>query len=166
MHINWMCEKSFRIHIVGFLITLPLIFLPEMSFFVSTSIVSTVIVLGVGILLTTYHVHLFITNGVDETVNYLDYTQLGQYFGLIYFSLGEIGLVFPIRHAMKKPEQYKKAFMSTITLTTIAYLVFGICGCLAHGNTENEIILFIYDRSQPIIYTCGFLYSIVHIVLT
>jgi len=132
-----------------------------MSFFVATSLISSVIVVGVGLFLTGYHFMYVRKNGIDPTVNYMDFSHIGQYFGVIYFSLGEIGLVFPIRHTMKHPRSYKPAFMSTITIATIFYMVFGIYGCLAHGDTQNEIILFIYDKTMPIIYACGYLYSIV-----
>mmetsp|Transcript_26732 Transcript_26732/g.85734 ORF Transcript_26732/g.85734 Transcript_26732/m.85734 type:complete len:512 (-) Transcript_26732:150-1685(-) len=51
-----------------------------------------------------------------------------------------IGIVLPVREAMREPEAFPRMIVACMTLGTVAFLVFGICSYVAFGEATATFV--------------------------
>lgn len=79
-----------------------------------------------------------------HSIGWVDMKGLPQVFGTACFALEGIGLILPVKAAMKHQHQHRFFFLlnSAIVLVAFAYVIFGTLGYLFYGSNINASITF------------------------
>lgn len=111
------CGKK-HVYLIGALcMAHTIIFIENLACFAYVSLFSVVmILLSVGAILVTCIVRMATDDKIEISTNFTKYEWSGipDYIGLSLYAMEGIGMIFPIRGAMKKPPNYLNVFTNSI----------------------------------------------------
>ena len=77
------------------------------------------------------------------------------------FSMEGIGMVFPLRSAIKNTENFKPVFNGVLALVMVICLLFGAMSYTAFGRETPEIIFLAFGPQYQILFFLEVLYATV-----
>jgi proton-coupled amino acid transporter len=154
------CHSNLIIHAIAFLLSIPFALIGQIGFFVASSLISTFFIIMCVISISMTCTFFYIAHGKNKTTNFLDLKYIGEFFGVVCFSIEGIGLMLPIRSSMKTRASFRKTFNGVCAAVIAFYFIYGSIGALAYGHDAKTIILFQYGKSYPLIYPQSLLYAI------
>ena len=69
-------------------------------------------------------------NGINSSANWFKPLRLGQFYGVVSFSIEGIGLVLPIRASMREYRDFRWLFHTMGASIVLWYLLFGVSGAM------------------------------------
>ena len=137
-NMGWMslCGHRVTLHLVAFLISIPLCAVHRMNFFVMTSAIATVVIFVTSTpdspvnVIMGYQFADITSIGVSSTANYFRFLNFPEFFGVTCYAIEGIGLIFPIRSSMKEHHGFRWTFHIVAALIVIWYFLFGMTGAL------------------------------------
>lgn len=105
-------------------------------------------------------VRVISTYGAAESTRSMNWAMFPQFFGMACFSLEGIGLIFPIRGSLQKPQVFTKLFISIATFAVCVYIGFGSLCNFALGGATKQIIFHNFNKSYSVIFSMQFLYAL------
>jgi proton-coupled amino acid transporter len=72
----------------------------------------------------------------------MNWDQYGIFFGMAIFAFEGIGLVLPIRVAMKNPERLPRQLTEVFVVLVLLFISFGLVGYFAYGSGVNSMVTF------------------------
>ncbi|XP_019755607.1 proton-coupled amino acid transporter-like protein CG1139 isoform X3 [Dendroctonus ponderosae] len=90
-------------------------------------------------------------------------TNMPLFFGTVMFALESIGMVLPLQHEMKNRAHFSKPFGTLnvgMFLVTTMYIVMGLFGYLAYGDTVKASISYTIDPESKIAQVCKLLLAL------
>jgi len=117
-------------------------------------------VIGSLLLIGGNMVNVIASYGAAESTQSMNWAMFPQFFGMACFSLEGIGLIFPIRGSLKKPQIFTKLFVSIAIFAVFVYLIFGTICNFALGGATKRIIFHNFPKSYSMVFGMQFLYSI------
>lgn len=82
----------------------------------------------------------------------MNWEKFPEFFGMACFSLEGIGLIFPIRGSLKKPQVFTKLFVSVASFAVVTYMIFGSLSNMALGQTVKAIIFHNFPKNYTAIF--------------
>lgn len=154
------CNRNLTLHLMALVMCLPFSLVPKLRFFVTSAQIAGLFILTtIFSILTLSTIHLG-REGISKSVNFLNISNFGEFFGVVCFSVEGFGLVLPIRSTMVHKERFKSVFFTVCFVVVIFYLIFGAIASLAYGKDLKTVILMNYDHGFPIIYFQSLLYAV------
>ena len=157
---------------IKFLILLELvIFLPfslirDISKLGFTALISDVFILLGLVYLGYYDVATIVTNhGFADIINFnpRDWTL---YIGTVIFTFEGIGLVIPIKEAMKKPSEFPIVLAIVMIIITIVYMAMGALSYAAFGSSTKTVVLLNLPQDDKFVNAVQLLYSLAILLST
>lgn len=160
LNITSVCGRPLLAHLVAFTLSIPFSMIGEINFFVTSSLIATFFILTGVMTVAFYCLVLLLKNGKSKTTHSLELQYFGEFFGVVCFSIEGIGLMLPIRSALKKKSDFRCLFNSVSLGIISFYFIYGSIGALAFGTNAKSIILFNFGHETPIIYLQSLLYAL------
>lgn len=155
------CNQNLKIHLVALMICVPFSLIPKLRFFVLSAQIAGFFILTTIISIVAVSSVKISENGLKNlSNNYVNFSDLGEFFGVVCFSVEGFGLVLPIRSSLKKKKNFKNLFFIVCSSVILFYLIFGGISTLAFGKNLKSIVLFNFDHGYPVIYFQSLLYAI------
>jgi len=158
--IESICHSNLLIHLIAFLLSIPFALVSQIGFFVASSLISTFFIIMCVITVSVYCSLFYVAHGKNKTTNFMDLKYVGEFFGVVCFSIEGIGLMLPIRSSMKTRSSFRKTFNGVCGAVILFYFIYGSIGAMAYGKDAKTIILFQYGKDYPLIYPQSLLYAI------
>lgn len=157
---NSQCGNLWLINGAGVLLCLPFAFIHNVSAFVYVTIGCLVVIMASLFMIGGNMVRVIGTYGTASSTNMMNWSFFPQFFGMACFSLEGIGLIFPIRGSLAKPQIFTKLFISVATFAVIVYIVFGTLCNFALGGATKQIIFHNFPKTYSMIFAMQFMYAI------
>eukprot|EP00929_Paragymnodinium_shiwhaense_P044056 TRINITY_DN22604_c0_g1_i5.p1 TRINITY_DN22604_c0_g1~~TRINITY_DN22604_c0_g1_i5.p1 ORF type:complete len:412 (+),score=59.49 TRINITY_DN22604_c0_g1_i5:78-1313(+) len=110
------------------------------------------IFVGLGIILW-YGVDILMSTGPGPNIVPFNASKCGLFMGTIAFSFEGIPMMLPIRSSMREPEKFMSLFVPVLIFVVAFFVVFGMMGYLAYGDTVNDVVLLNLPNSDPVVVT-------------
>ena len=144
----------------GLLLCLPFAFIQNVSAFVYVTIACLVIIFASLGFIGGNMVNVINLNGMSESTGAMNWSKFPEFFGMACFSLEGIGLIFPIRGSLKKPQIFTKIFVICAICAVSIYIAFGTLANFALGGATKQIIFHNFPKNYTSIFVLQFLYAI------
>jgi proton-coupled amino acid transporter len=154
------CGNMLLINALGLLLCLPFAFIHNVSAFVYVTIACLVIIFGSLMMISGNFINVINTHGVAESVVQSNWIKFPEFFGMACFSLEGIGLIFPIRGSMAKPQLFTKLFVICACCAVVFYITFGTIANFALGGATKQIIFHNFPKSYTSIFVLQLMYAI------
>lgn len=160
LNIPSVCNNNLLAHLIAFTLSVPFSLIGEINFFVSSSLIATFFILTCVLTVAFYCLVLFLKNGRSKTSVDFNMEYFGEFFGVVCFSIEGIGLMLPIRSALRRKSDFRKVFNGVCISVIAFYFIYGGLGALAFGKASKTIILFNFGHDRPLIYLQSLLYAL------
>lgn len=156
---------------IKFLILLELIiFLPfslirDITKLGFTAFISDVFILLGLFYLGYYDVKTIATNGVADII-YFNPRDWTLYIGTAIFTFEGIGLVIPIKEAMKRPSEFPSVLAIVMIIITIIYTIMGALSYAAFGSSTKTVVLLNLPQDDKFVNAVQLLYSLAILLST
>lgn len=160
LNVPAVCNSNILAHMIAFALSVPFSLIGEINFFVSSSLIATFFILTCLLTVSFYCLDFFLKNGRNKTSTDLNIEYFGEFFGVVCFSIEGIGLMLPIRSALRQKRDFRKVFNGVCVAVIAFYFIYGSFGALAFGKASKTIILFNFGHDRPIIYIQSLLYAL------
>jgi len=147
------------------LLTVPLSMINNMHYFYIPSLAANFFIL-VGLLSQTYYntqviqANPELKSTLGTHLKEFHWTQLPLFFGIATFAFEGVGVIFSIRSAMEKPQDFPRILKNEMILLTFIYLVFPTLSYVAFGDKVPDIIFFTLPTDDPFYLLIQVLYAI------
>jgi len=147
------------------LLTVPLSMINNMHYFYIPSLAANFFIL-VGLLSQTYYNTQVIQANPELKSTFgphlkeFNWTQLPLFFGIATFAFEGVGVIFSIRSAMEKPQDFPRILKFEMILLTFIYLLFPTLSYIAFGDKVPDIIFFTLPTDDPFYLLIQVLYAI------
>lgn len=147
------------------LLTVPLSMINNMHYFYIPSLAANFFIL-IGLLSQTYYNTQVIQDNpelkstVGSHLKEFNWTQLPLFFGIATYAFEGVGVIFSIRSAMEKPQDFPRILKHEMILLTFIYLLFPTLCYIAFGSKVPDIIFFTLPTDDPFYLLIQVLYAI------
>ena len=154
LNVESMCNNVGWLHLIAFVLTAPFGLISNIGFFVSSTVLSTLIIITAGLTISSYFVYYSAQNGTATSANMFKIENLGEFFGVVCYAIEGMGLLFPIRASVTDREFFKSIYGSVYGIVVSFYFLLGITGTLAYGQevSKTEVILLNFGPDMVLIY--------------
>lgn len=139
---------------------LPLSLIRDIGKLGFTALIADAFILLGLLYLGYYDVHTMITNhGVADIINFnpRDWTL---YIGTAIFTFEGIGLVIPIKEAMRKPSGFPVVLAIVMVIITVVYMAIGALSYGAFGSSTKTVVLLNLQQDDRFVNGAQLLYSV------
>lgn len=170
MFVNWgscrlnysgLCGKKSLIHFLTFFISLPFALVPNLTFFVGSTFIASILMVSISklnlsdlqvVFLMFYNFYEAAAYGTAPDTNlYLKWSRFPATVGIISYAVECVNMVMPIRHSMKKIMKFKRLFTLSTASIVIMYALFGVSGALVSLGYSSQSFL----DQKPIRSSCS-----------
>ena len=145
---------------------LPLSLIRDISKLGFTAFISDAFILLGLLYLGYYDVRTMVTNhGIADIVNFnpRDWTL---FIGTAIFTFEGIGLVIPIKEAMKKPSEFPVVLAIVMTIITVVFTAIGALSYAAFGSSTKTVVLLNLPQDDKFVNGVQLLYSLAILLST
>ena len=145
---------------------LPLSLIRDISKLGFTALISDAFILLGLIYLGYYDVKTIVDNhGIADIVNFnpRDWTL---YIGTAIFTFEGIGLVIPIKEAMKRPSDFPVVLFIVMLMITVVFTAMGALSYAAFGSSTKTVVLLNLPQDDKFVNTVQLLYSLAILLST
>ena len=162
LNVESLCNNVYWLHVIAFVLTAPFGLISNIGFFVSSTVLSTMIIITAGLTISSYFIYYSALNGTSTSANMIKLENLGEFFGVVCYAIEGMGLLFPIRASVTDREFFKSIYGSVYGIVVSFYFLLGITGTLAYGSevSKTEVVLLNFGPDMILIYPQSLLYSI------
>ncbi|KAI8619714.1 transmembrane amino acid transporter protein-domain-containing protein [Chytriomyces sp. MP71] len=141
------------------LIYVPLAWVRKIKFFSLTSLIADVFILA-GLLYIFYQdVFVLATTGPAHDIIWFNLESFPIFIGTALFAFEGICLILPIAESMKNPEQFPTVLTFCITFIGSIFVVIGVSGYLAFGDSVETIIFLNMPKDSSLVQSLQFFYA-------
>lgn len=160
LNVTSVCNNNILAHLIAFGLSVPFCLIGEINFFVTSSLIATFFILTSVLTVAFFCGGMYLRTGMSSTTNFVDFARFGEFFGVVCFSVEGIGLMLPIRSALKKKEDFRFLFNGVCIAVIMYYFIYGSLGALVFGSSAKSIILFNFGQNDPVVYIQSLLYAL------
>lgn len=145
---------------------LPLSLIRDISKLGFTAFISDAFILLGLLYLGYYDIDTIVTNhGIADIINFnpRDWTL---FIGTAIFTFEGIGLVIPIKEAMKKPSEFPIVLAIVMTIITVVFTSIGALSYAAFGSSTRTVVLLNLPQDDKFVNGVQFLYSLAILLST
>lgn len=148
------------------IIFLPFSLIRDISKLGFTALISDAFILLGLIYIGTYDVGTIITNrGFADIVNFnpRDWTL---FIGTALFTFEGIGLIIPIKEAMKEPSKFPMVVAVVMAIITVVFTAMGALSYAAFGSSTKTVVLLNLPQENKLVNAVQFFYSLAILLST
>lgn len=148
------------------IIFLPLSLIRDISKLGFTALVADAFILLGLFYLTYYDVRTLVVNrGMSDVVNFnpRDWTL---FVGTAIFTFEGIGLIIPIKEAMKQPSKFSAVLAGVMIVITAVFVLMGTLSYAAFGSSTKTVVLLNLPQDDKFVNAVQLLYSLAIVLST